>query len=353
MRLVLRFVSARRSGMPWLAILAIASLLSACERASASVQECSSGKNTTAIEYGDSARISVAEVDQSIAHQLFEIRSAAATERVLLELLKSEAARRGLSVDELLEAEVDAKITAPSDEALRAFYEEQKSSLQSRSEPMPSFEEFKAQLSMMMERADGRARKEAFFDALISAARVRIDLDALGRPKPRFSPGGPSRGPADAKITIVEYTDFESPFCAKAQPTVEQILREFPREVRFVFRQNPQPEHPNASLAAIAVLCADDQRRYWDYRKALFSGGSNLSTQKLIEYATQLGLDLTQFSRCLEGDEKKKIVQREIEEARENGLEGSPVFSVNGTRLSGAHPIETFRRLIRFELPRK
>ncbi len=152
-------------------------------------------------------------------------------------------------------------------------------------------------------------------------------------------------------MTIVEYTDFEDPFCAEAQPTVERILAEFPSQVRLLFRQNPQPEHPHAQDAAAAALCAHDQSRYWDYRKALFSDQKALDHDRLLGYAHKLGLDEPRFSRCLQSGEKAGIVRRDIEEARTNGLEGSPVFSVNGARLSGAHSFQTFHRLIRFDVP--
>jgi hypothetical protein len=249
-----------------------------------------------------------------------------------------------------MKAEIDSKVERATGGQLRALYEQQRST-RADSEPLPSFETLEPRLLATQAQTARADRQQAFFDELMAKAKVRIDLAALGRPALRFAARGPARGPKDAPVTIVEYVDFENPLSAQAHGTVESLLREFPDRLRLISRQNPQSEQGDARQVAVAALCAEDQARYWDYRKALFSDERMHQSQKLHEHAQRLGLDLRKFSDCLLSLEKASIVQEDIQEARDNGFEGVTGFSVNGTRLAGAPSIETFRRLIRFELP--
>jgi predicted DsbA family dithiol-disulfide isomerase len=293
-------------------------------------------------------QLTLADVERSAAGRLFELRSAAAMERLFSELVEREARNRKISPDELMQKETQPRLPAPNDRELRELH--QVDLAQNPTAPA-DFEAFKARLLGSKARAEERSRQELFFDQMLKSANVRVDLGALGRPNPAIRPGGPSLGPANAKVTIVEYTDFESPFCAQAQPTVEKLLEKYPRDVRFLFRQNPQSEHPGAMAAAQAALCADDQKRYSEYRKLLFAEQQAFTPERLVQFAQRLGLDVPKFQSCLEGGTKISTVKADIAEAQANGLEGTPVFSVNGTQLSGAHSFTSFRRLIRFEVP--
>ena len=229
--------------------------------------------------------LTLSEVEAPIVNQLFELRSAAVMDRLFSELLEEEAKHRGISPDELLKQETGPRLMPPSDEELRLLHEQERASNPS----VPAdLQQFKVQLLGAKNRAEERFRQEKFFDELMKHGNARLNFDALGRPKLRLRSGGPALGPDDARVTIVEYTDFESSFGAQAQPTVEKILKEFPKDVRMVFRQNPGEEHPGAMLAAQAALCANDQERYWDYRKLLFSEQRTFAAEQLIEFARRL-----------------------------------------------------------------
>jgi len=163
----------------------------------------------------------------------------------------------------------------------------------------------------------------------------------------------PTKGPDNAKVTIVEYTDFQCPFCARVQPTLTQILEKYPQDVRKVFKQHPLSFHKDAPLAAEASLAAGAQGKFWEMKELLFNNQKQLKEENLIQYAQQLGLDLEQFKSDLSTHKYKEQVERETEEAVKLGATGTPAFFVNGRYLSGAKPLESFVAVIDEELSGK
>ena len=163
----------------------------------------------------------------------------------------------------------------------------------------------------------------------------------------------PTKGPANAKVTIVEYTDFQCPFCAKVQPTLTKILEKYPQDVRKVFKQHPLSFHKDAPLAAEASLAAGGQGKFWEMKEVLFNNQKQLKEENLIKYAQELGLDLEQFKSDLSTHKYKAQVDRETEEAVKLGATGTPAFFVNGRYLSGAKPLESFVAVIDEELSGK
>ena len=163
----------------------------------------------------------------------------------------------------------------------------------------------------------------------------------------------PTKGPDSAKVTIVEYTDFQCPFCAKVQPTLTQILEKYPQDVRKVFKQHPLAFHKDAPLAAEASLAAGAQGKFWEMKEVLFNNQKQLQEENLIKYAQELGLDLEQFKSDLSTHKYKAQVDRETQEAVKLGATGTPAFFVNGRYLSGAKPLESFVKVIDEELSGK
>jgi protein-disulfide isomerase len=161
---------------------------------------------------------------------------------------------------------------------------------------------------------------------------------------------GPSRGPADAPVTLVEFSDFECPFCRRAHDTLEQVLAAYPGKVRLVFRQLPLQMHPHALAAAQASLCAHEQGHFWDYHDALFGRQGHLAPEDLRENAVALGLDTGKFSQCMESGRTLAQVKTDEAAAEKLGLSSTPAFFVNGVLLSGAPPLTDFKRAIDEEL---
>jgi protein-disulfide isomerase len=163
--------------------------------------------------------------------------------------------------------------------------------------------------------------------------------------------GAPFRGSATAPVAIVEFSDFQCPFCKQVVPTLTQVLSGYGEKVKLVYRDFPLDTiHPQARKAAEAVRCAQDQGKFWEYHDALFANSPNLSPEQLTTYAEQLGLNLPSFERCLASGTHAASVQKSINEGIRLGVTGTPAFFINGELLSGAQPLESFVRVIEREL---
>lgn len=156
----------------------------------------------------------------------------------------------------------------------------------------------------------------------------------------------PSKGPEDAPIIIVEYSDFQCPFCGKAVPTVQQILREYPDQVRWVFKHYPLPIHPDAPLAHEAAHAAGEQGKFWEMHDMIFANQRAIKRADLVGYAQRLGLNLQVFEAALDIGEHRARVERDRVEGEGLGVSGTPTFFINGEKLVGAQPVSAFRSVI-------
>ncbi len=154
----------------------------------------------------------------------------------------------------------------------------------------------------------------------------------------------PFIGPADAPVTIIEFSDYQCPFCKRFRDeTLDQILETYEGKVRFVYRDFPLSSvHPYAQKAAEASECADDQGKSWEYHDILFANQSVLDVASLKTYADQLGLDTATFNECLDEGKKSSEVGKDSEDARASGVTGTPAFFINGQLVSGAIPFEDY-----------
>lgn len=162
----------------------------------------------------------------------------------------------------------------------------------------------------------------------------------------------PALGPADAPITIIEFSDYECPYCRRWQAEVLPRLREtYPDQIRFVYRDFPLTSiHANAAPAAAAANCAQEQDAYWEFHDKLFSMELGLSTRAYQQYASDLGLDTDVFNECLESDRYMDEVQADFQYAAELGIRSTPTFFINGIAIVGAQPFELFQEVIEKEL---
>ncbi|NTX07986.1 thioredoxin domain-containing protein [Myxococcus sp. CA040A] len=157
-------------------------------------------------------------------------------------------------------------------------------------------------------------------------------------------------GPATAKVTIVEWSDFECPFCSRAGPTLAQIKKDYPKDVRVVFRHQPLPFHANAKLAAEASEAANEQGRFWEFHDKLFANQKALDRASLEKYAQELGLNVAKFKAALDSGKYKAKVEADSAAGTAVGASGTPTFFVNGRELVGAQPFDAFKRLIDEEI---
>jgi protein-disulfide isomerase len=156
-----------------------------------------------------------------------------------------------------------------------------------------------------------------------------------------------SRGPADALVTIVEFSDFQCPSCKRAQQALGQVMKEFEGQVRLVHKDYPVPSHKGALPAAEAARCAAAQGVFWEYHDLLYLAVPDFSRDDLVRYAGRLSLDREAFATCLDTHQFRKDIEADVREGRALKLPGTPTFLVNGKPLVGAQPVEAFREAIR------
>jgi protein-disulfide isomerase len=169
-------------------------------------------------------------------------------------------------------------------------------------------------------------------------ARVRVPLE------------GPAKGPANAKVNIVAFSDFQCPFCSRVVPTIQRIEKEYPNDVRIFFRHNPLPMHPNAPLAAEAAVAADAQGKFWEMHDKMFANQQALTRPDLEKYAGEIGLDVGKFKAALDSGSGKAKVNADMAVGRQIGVQGTPNFYIDGRNLQGAQPYEEFKKVIDEEI---
>ena len=166
--------------------------------------------------------------------------------------------------------------------------------------------------------------------------------------------GFPSLGPDDAPIVIVEFSDFQCPYCARFHDqTLQPLLDAYPGKIRFVYRHFPLSSiHSNASQAAEASMCAYEQKAFWPYHDQIYENQANLSTDLYMQIAADLGLNLESFRLCLENEDYKGFVESDVDFASHLGVRSTPTFFINGLPFIGAQPLDAFRQVIDSELKR-
>jgi protein-disulfide isomerase len=170
---------------------------------------------------------------------------------------------------------------------------------------------------------------------------------AAAQEAPRFTMDeAMSRGPAAAPVTIVEWSDYECPYCKQAQEVLQRLRAEFPDTVRLVFKDFPLRSHPQALPAALAARCAGAQGRYWEYHDLLFVAQPDFARDQLIVYARRLGLDAGTFTDCLDSGRFREAVLADQREGRAAGVRATPTFFINQRKVEGVLPLEEFRAAI-------
>jgi predicted DsbA family dithiol-disulfide isomerase len=335
-------------------VLAIAAALalSACNGAA---QKTPAGDATPVARIGEET-ITASELDAWIKDQLWRdqtddgnatkvygLRQRGLDSMIDQRLLEAEATKRGLDADALLDSEA-AKRVAVSDVDVKTYFDEHQDQLGGQ-----SLEELAPRIKEYLERSRGNEAAQAFVAELRTAAGVELLLE---QPRVAIAGSGHAQGPEDAKVIVVEFSDYECPFCRRAEPVVEQMLKEYAGRVRFEYRHFPlESLHKNARAAAAAAICADEQGKFWAYHGHLFGDGNQgFGPEQLLAYAQPTGLDVAAFQKCLASNQADARIDADLEAGRAAGVSGTPAFFVNGIPFSGAIPIEEFRKVIDAEL---
>ena len=282
----------------------------------------------------------------TLAQALFEARRTALDEIIGNELISREAKARGVDRETLTRNEIDAKVAPPTEAEVTAWYQANRSRVQGA-----PLDKVAGPIKDLLLQERTRAARQQYLDGLKARTAVAIMLEP---PRLKVADAGrPSRGPARAPVEIIEFSDFQCPFCLRAHPTVAQVLSTYGDRVRFVYRHYPLPNHPSARPAAEAAACAGEQGKFWEYHDRLFDNQDKLGAADLKRHAAALALDTEKFDACVDTHKYKKDVDADVAAGEEAGVSGTPAFFINGRQLSGAQPFEAFKHVIDEELAGK
>ncbi len=295
--------------------------------------------------------IGLAEVDALVRSQLMELRgreyqlrSQALDALVTRSLMEKEAAARGVTPEALNQAEVVAKVSV-SEADVKSVYTANRARLGNASEA-DGMEQVRSALQQQRQ----TERRNAFARELRAKYEVKVLLEPYRVPIELA--GAPLRGNPKAAVTIVEFSDFECPFCVRARPTVKRVRDTYGDKVQWAFRHYPLDFHPQAQKAGEAAACAAEQGRFWEMHDLLWDKPTELQVPELKQHAGALGLDAQAFAACLDGGRHAELVERDFRAGQEYGVTGTPAFFVNGRLISGAQPVEAFQQVIDDELAR-
>jgi protein-disulfide isomerase len=197
-------------------------------------------------------------------------------------------------------------------------------------------------------------QRQIYVQGLRDKAKVAVYLEEPASARVAVNSKGFSRGPMNAPVTIVEFSDFECPFCRAVLPTITELMSRYPGKVRWVFRDFPiQSLHPTASKAHEAARCAGEQGKFWEYHDLLFARLPRNSVPALKQYAGELKLKSAAFAECLERGRYRAEVASDLQEGKRLGIEVTPTFFINGRMREGEQSIAALQELIESELKPK
>jgi protein-disulfide isomerase len=255
-------------------------------------------------------------------------------------LVERQAQKENVTVAELLERHVNTTIAKdPDDTALRVYYE--------GVDTKEPFEAVRDKIIEHIREVRLAKAKTAYIQSLRSQAKISLELEP---PRIEISLKNASvRGPADAPLVLVEYADYECPYCQQVQPALDRLEADFKGRMAFVYKDMPLPMHPHAQKAAEASRCAELQGKYWEYHD-LLEKNKALEVPQLKVTASQVGLETAAFDKCLDSGEQAGAVKSTQDEAQKLGLQGTPSFFLNGRFFTGNLSYDQIRQIVQDEL---
>ena len=221
------------------------------------------------------------------------------------------------------------------------------------------FEAFKAVIDEEMAKADkmlaSGVKMDQLYDKLMAQAAAAPAPSAPAAPAPVVVKdinvgAAPVKGPKNAPITIVEWSDFQCPFCSRVEPTLKQIEEQYKGKVRIAWKNQPLPFHQNAKPAAMAAMAAHEQGKFWQMHDKLFSNQQSLDRASLDKYAQEIGLDMAKYKAAMDSNKFDQVIAADSAEGMKVGANGTPTFFINGRQVVGAQPFESFKTVIDEEL---
>jgi protein-disulfide isomerase len=308
--------------------------------------------SAVAARIGDTT-ITLEEIDQRAASNLmkvrqqeYEVRQQALDAMINDDLLDREAKAKGITKEKLIETEIASKAPDATQAEIDAYYEQNKARMGGQTK-----EQIAPQIGAMLKSQKSGAIQAEYMKTLRQKYGVKVMLEP---PRVQIAvDDDPARGgPVGAPITIVEFSDYQCPFCSRAEVVVDDVLKKYGDKIRLVYRDYPLSFHPNAETAAMGAECAEEQGKYWEMNKAMFANQSKLAAADLVETAGGVGMDKDKFKACLDSGKYRPEVQKDFQDGQKAGVTGTPTFFINGIMIVGARGVDSFSEIIDRELAR-
>ncbi len=279
--------------------------------------------------------------------KIYEIKMNKLNAFVLEKLMEAHPGKKGLSNDQFLEKFI-TKNAKPSAKEIEAFIVERKIPKAHLNDQMR--ERIKAFLNIELKKKSIKK----WVGTQTKKNQVEIYLKKPIRPVFDVKIGdAPFMGKADAKVEVIEFSDFQCPFCKKGEEIMKGLRKKYGDKIKIAFKQFPLPFHNHAKMAAEASLCAKDvggNEKFWSLHDVMFENQAKLDKNSLLDAAFKLGLDKKLFETCLTSGKFTAKVEADMEEGKKVGVKSTPTFFINGKIINGAHPLETFSKIIDAEL---
>jgi protein-disulfide isomerase len=300
-----------------------------------------------------SKKITEAQVDEKARPQLNQIQSQIymAKKRALDDivddyLIEQAAKKAGMTKEAYIKKQVEDSAPPPTEKEMKDFYDQNQARIRQ------PYDKIKAPLEQYMRRQKLSAAREELIAKLRRDAGVKVMLKAPRvEVSTEYSAG--SVGPSTAPVTIVEFSDYQCPYCKRAESSVQEILKKYGDKVRLIYMDFPLPMHQFALKAAQAARCAGDQGKYWQFHDAMFADQSKLDEAGLKATAQKLKLDTKKFDECLAGNMHMDQIHKSQQAGNEVGVDGTPTFIIDGRMMSGAQPPSEMESIIEEELARQ
>ena len=262
-------------------------------------------------------------------------------------LVEREALARGTSRDELLAQELPSRTLPVTDDDIRQIYEQNRNAF-----PNQTLEQMEPQIQAFLEQQRPLQALHAYMGELRTAADdVRVELEPP-RTTIETDANDPAFGSRNATVEIVEFSDFQCPFCQRLNGTLEQLKADYGDDVRLVFKDYPLPNHAQAFKAAEAGNCAHEQGKFWELHDVMFSNQSELEVADLKRHAGELGLDQASFDTCLDSGRFAASVSADLRLGQGVGVSSTPTVFINGRAVMGAAPYNVFAEIVQDEIDR-
>ena len=307
------------------------------------------GRAITVKELDERWRAADAADQAETVQKLYDGRRAA-LEAIVADALIAEAAKtRGLSSEAYVQAEISKRMKPVTDTDVAVFYQSNVGQMEGR----PLEVMAPAITRYLTEQRENETRLTLVNELRKTGPAVRLLMEA-----PRFdvalSDTDPSLGSAKAPVTLIEFSDFQCPFCQRVAPTLKKIHQTYGDKVRIVWKDFPLTQiHPQAFKAGEAGHCAAEQGKFWEYHDQLFGNQQALQPDDLKKYALAAGVEAGRFNACLDTSKHAERVREGVAQGTRLGVNSTPTIFVNGRRVSGAQPYEVFAAVIDEELSKK